>query len=508
MKKKLILILFATLFSAEHLQFSRVVVKPDKAELISIFNPTEESISLDGYYISDSPNYYKIQTDNNFPGHPINDFLAKFPSIDIAAGDSINLSIHPEYSGIYLDNFVPDLNLQFDLIETGDGSMGAGGQGNSSYARLDDAQECIILFKWDGDQNNPVQDIDYFLWGGVTQAIDKSEETDYYLPDTPSNEQDYYQTIHDDYYSFYRLTFEENEESNGNGYNNHNETSEDFNLTWYIDKSPDVASGCIDQLAMNYDSQAEFDDGSCLISFTNIISGQYTCQIDSRDACANGEALSACPIVQVQGTLISFGDYTLNQGPYAFKIEDEENYRLELTIWPDTWDIIHDPIQSYLTQPPFYDYLVIARGNVFEYNGNKQVYLCGPNDIEVIKSYNVDGIFRSEEIIKASINPAPYVIIPTLDETLDFSYSFPSNSRVIIRIFDISGNFITSLEDKFYPESGTVDRVEDSSSWDGRDHLGQIIHPGTYLMHLEVINYFNGNTQTDIAPIVVGVKNK
>ena len=118
MKKKLILILFATLFSAEHLQFSRVVVKPDKAELISIFNPTEESISLDGYYISDSPNYYKIQTDNNFPGHPINDFLAKFPSIDIAAGDSINLSIHPEYSDIYLDNFAPDLNLQFDLIET------------------------------------------------------------------------------------------------------------------------------------------------------------------------------------------------------------------------------------------------------------------------------------------------------------------------------------------------------------------------------------------------------
>ena len=136
--------------------------------------------------------------------------------------------------------------------------------------------------------------------------------------------------------------------------------------------------------------------------------------------------------------------------------------------------------------------------------------LRGSNKItteEVIETYNVDGVFNSEEIIKASIDPEPYVIIPTLGERLDYSYSFPENSRVIIRIFDISGNFITSLEDKFFDSSGTVSRIENSSSWDGRDHLGQIVNPGTYLMHLEVIDYFNGDTQMDIAPIVVGVKN-
>ena len=101
----------------------------------------------------------------------------------------------------------------------------------------------------------------------------------------------------------------------------------------------------------------------------------------------------------------------------------------------------------------------------------------------------------------------PPIIIPSLGETLDYTFSFPENSRVIIRIFDISGNFITSLEDKFFEESGTVSRIQNSSSWDGRDHLGQIVNPGSYLMHLEVIDYFNGKTQTDIAPIVVGVKN-
>ena len=505
--KKIVLLLIATLFSSEHLQFTRVVVKPDKAELISIFNPTEESISLVDYYISDNPNYYKIQTENNLsPGNAVTDFLAKFPDIQIAAGDSIDIFLNPYFDDIYLDVFTQDLVLQDDLIETEPGSMGAVGQSSSSYARLDDNQECLILFKWDGDVNNPIQDIDYFLWGGVAQAIDKSTVPGY-LVDTPIDQQDYFSTIHDNYSSFFRVTFEENEQTNGNGYTGHDETSELFNSTWHILASPDVSTGCTDQVAMNYDPQAEFDDGSCLISFQDIISGQYTCQIDSRDACANGQALNACPIVQIQGTLISFGDYTLNNGPYAFKIEDDDSYRLELTIWPSTWDLPHDPVQSYLTQPPFYDYLVRARGNVFEYNGNKQVYLCGPNDIEVVESYNVDGVFISEEIIKATINPEPYVIIPTLGETLDYSYSFPSNSRVIIRLFDISGNFITSLEDKFFESSGTIYRIENSTAWDGRDHLGQIVNPGTYLMHLEVVNFSDGSSQTDTAPVIVGVKN-
>ena len=90
-----------------------------------------------------------------------------------------------------------------------------------------------------------------------------------------------------------------------------------------------------------------------------------------------------------------------------------------------------------------------------------------------------------------------------MGETLDFSYSFPTKSRVIIRIYDLSGRFITSLLDKYYSNAGTVD----SSAWDGRDQLGQIVPPGTYIMHMEIMNPVTGKTQTDAAPIVVGVKN-
>ena len=58
----------------DHLVFNRITIKPDNAELISIKNPTSESISLNNYYISDNPDYYEIQSENNLsPGNFAND---------------------------------------------------------------------------------------------------------------------------------------------------------------------------------------------------------------------------------------------------------------------------------------------------------------------------------------------------------------------------------------------------------------------------------------------------
>ena len=100
------------------------------------------------------------------------------------------------------------------------------------------------------------------------------------------------------------------------------------------------------------------------------------------------------------------------------------------------------------------------------------------------------------------------MLIASENERLDYSYSFPSNSRVIIRVFDISGRFITTLADKHYPSSGTVRREEDKSSWNGKNHMGQVLPPGTYLMHMETSNFQTGQTTIDVAPVVIGVKNK
>ena len=129
-------------------------------------------------------------------------------------------------------------------------------------------------------------------------------------------------------------------------------------------------------------------------------------------------------------------------------------------------------------------------------------------DIVQVSGFEVEieGIVQLS-INTTSIKPVPYVIIPTLGEKLDFTYSYSKNSRVIIRIYDLSGRFVTSLVDKYYEESATVFRVSDQSSWDGRDKLGQIVAPGTYIMHIETINPSTGATLMDAAPVVVGVKN-
>ena len=71
------------------------------------------------------------------------------------------------------------------------------------------------------------------------------------------------------------------------------------------------------------------------------------------------------------------------------------------------------------------------------------------------------------EINNVKIIPAPYVIIPTLGERLDYRFSVPQNSKVVIRIFDMNGNFVTSLLDDFFISSGTIQRYEDKSDWDG-----------------------------------------
>ena len=128
-------------------------------------------------------------------------------------------------------------------------------------------------------------------------------------------------------------------------------------------------------------------------------------------------------------------------------------------------------------------------------------------EIELGRVLNVVENIENPTLNNISINPEPYVIIPTLGETLDYNFTFSEKSRVIIRIFDISGRFITSLIDKYYDEAGIVECNTPPASWNGKDQLGQIVSPGTYIMYIEAMNPLTGKTYTDSAPIVVGVKN-
>ena len=535
--------------SPDHLLLIRIVTQPDAAESLSIYNPTDSPIDLTNYYICDDEEYYKIQTEGDLsPSSSANGFTAQFPPITIDSGDTLNIVLNENYTEFFGENFVPDLLMfgsdETSMVETkihtcsagpnagnpcevnedcpnndGDGVKACVGSIGIGSNKIKESSELIILFKWDSINGNLIEDIDYFLWGVDQTPINKTGVPGYKI-DTSAENQLYFESEAATYYAYSRIGTDEiwEIETGGNGITENDETSENFRASWEIIKLFNL--GCMDSEAPNFDPFAEFDDGSCYTPFSKIISGVYDCGIDSRNACEDGMPSSDaanCQLVNIEGKIVSFGDYSYANGPYALVVEDEQGYRLELTIWPNTWNILTDENYSILTIPPFFDFVVNTFGNIYTYNGKRQVYVCGPNSIQITQTYNTTGVFIPSDTSKIAINPEPFILIPTLGENLNFTYTFPENSRVIIRIYDLSGRFITSLEDKYFEEAGTIIRNNlelneygdgiNSSAWDGRDYLGQIVAPGTYIMHMEVMNPVTGETQKDAAPVVVGVKN-
>ncbi|MFH1853042.1 MAG: hypothetical protein ABIA75_11930 [Candidatus Neomarinimicrobiota bacterium] len=267
-------------------------------------------------------------------------------------------------------------------------------------------------------------------------------------------------------------------------------------LKWKIRATDD--SGLMD--STSWKTLNITDPSAHLIPFQDILAGGY-----------EGKT------VVVQGLLVDYFDITVYNGPHSLTLEDNEGYQVECTVWPSDWDIPNSP-QAFLLQPPFGKYVIRATGVASYYAKNAvwQIGVTSFDDFDIVKIYGCpdpdaqtneygDCIYPGD-YTKASINPAPFVLIPTMGEHLDYEYSFPANSRVIIRVFDISGRFVTSLVDEFYAEAGEVQRTESWAGWDGRDHLGQIVAPGTYFMHIEATDFQSGKTSTDIAPVVIGVK--
>jgi hypothetical protein len=491
--------------NADHLLLTRVVTQPDAAESFSIYNPTDSPIDLTNYYICDDEDYFTMQTEEDLsPSHIATGFTAQFPSVSIASKDTFHIVLNENYTEFFAEGFLPDLVMYLDqpnsMLETKSSPFSSFG---GAEDKINENAEMIILFYWDGNASSKIKDVDYFIWGSSQNAFDKSDLSGY-QNDTPIENQLYFEESADENYAFSRIGIEESNEleTGGNGITGHDETSENFRESWEI--IPLFNLGCTDSDAPNFNASAEIDDGSCLIPFIDVLNDLYDCNASSNGYC---DSSPICTVVKLQGMIVDYFDVTVYGGPHAITIEDEEGYRVEATIWPSEWDIAADDTSNYLITPPFNKYLMEFQGSVFEYEGDKQILICGPEDFTVVKSFDQEGFFTKDDSAIVQISPAPFVLLPTFGETLDFSYSFPNKSRVIIRIYDLSGRFITSLVDKYYPNAGNVVREEDSSAWDGRDQLGQIVSPGTYIMHMEVMNPVTGETQTDAAPVVVGVKN-
>ena len=257
MKKRNIYVLFRGLFlaytlalgQADHLIFSEIVLTPSDGEYVEITNPTANSVSLSGYYLTDATDigsekvYHKIPSGAEYWSGSSSDFICRFPvGYSIPAGASIKVSLRDNDSYVNTYGESADLSLNDDLLDAVDGSST---KGNAAAPKLANASETLILFYWDGT-SSMVKDVDYLLWGDNSFAVDKSGVSGY-QSDTPVPAQSY-MSVHTTNEKLIRAesTSEGTEtQTGGNGITGHDETSEPLSETWtiasLISSKPDIS---------------------------------------------------------------------------------------------------------------------------------------------------------------------------------------------------------------------------------------------------------------------------
>ncbi len=272
----------APTLGADHILLSEIAVLPTDAEFIEISNPTAASVDLSNYYLSDyvlaiDPlnNYWHITDDGLIPDPSFpNDFLARFPAgATIEPGESILIALHDDAA--FLAAWASlgfSASLDYELVDDGltDGVPGLVDPGPAlvgvpfigSSAGLSNSRETVVLFHWDG-VSDLVQDVDIVQWSNagsdfvtvspdktgesVDSAYDGDDVSSSYLPDTAPPDQDLASTAssaHDFGRTISRFDFSEGTESTsgGNGLLGHDETSENYSVTWIANSMPSFGS--------------------------------------------------------------------------------------------------------------------------------------------------------------------------------------------------------------------------------------------------------------------------
>jgi hypothetical protein len=104
---------------------------------------------------------------------------------------------------------------------------------------------------------------------------------------------------------------------------------------------------------------------------------------------------------------------------------------------------------------------------------------------------------------KARLSIVPRVFVPNRRSYADaegfvIEFNVPTNSDVVLRLYDIEGRVVRTLVDEEqYAGPG-------QAIWNGRDELREVVPIGVYICHLEATDRDKGSTTTDQAPIVVG----
>jgi len=200
--------------------------------------------------------------------------------------------------------------------------------------------------------------------------------------------------------------------------------------------------------------------------------------------------------VRVWGKIISRSDpYGTNTGA-NISIQDASGEVTTMRIWNSTNILFNDDMQ--LINLELDSLLQVGRiievaGIGGEYSGASQLQPAYATDISE-KLEGQTGDFG------ATLSVSAYPFVPQLGEVIKYSYSFPSDARIKLRVFDTVGRLITTLYDEyrgisFYKEA----------TWNGRDNLNRLVPGGTYLIHLDIIDAITGKNYQKVAPVVIAV---
>lgn len=146
-----------------HLLITEVKSSGNTEEFVEIWNPTNRTIDLRNYYLTDSFDYWKFPSGVNAPTVNISDFLVRFPQGAMMTPGQI-ITVATEFMAFQ--------NL-YDQVATYSLDSTSGPQmmdrlrvpGNPGDASITDNQgELVVLFYWDG-VSDLVKDVDIVIAG-------------------------------------------------------------------------------------------------------------------------------------------------------------------------------------------------------------------------------------------------------------------------------------------------------------------------------------------------------
>ena len=204
--------------------------------------------------------------------------------------------------------------------------------------------------------------------------------------------------------------------------------------------------------------------------------------------------------VKIWGKIISRSDpFGTNTGA-NLSLQDESGQVTTIRIWNST-NILFDNNSNKIDSDEGRRLDTLLQvGNLIEVSGIAGSY-SGSGQLQPAYSIDInEKLEGTQGNFKVSLDVSPYPFSPRMGEVIAYSYSFPSDGRIKLRLFDISGRLVTTIYDEyrgisFYKEA----------TWNGRDNLGRLVAPGSYIMHLDIVSGATGERYEDAAPVVIGV---